>query len=147
MHRAGAGLLFIAAARVDDLIYTGHVTGPPDIVVEVLSPSSRTYDGKTKFKIHASHGVPKYWIVDPANREIAVFALMDGAYERQPMNPEGSVTSRLLPGLMVNPTALFATIPVSTGPYGSPPAWFQVHHSRPRPIASVLGTIWERNVQ
>lgn len=46
--------------------------GPPDLVVEVLSPSNRDYDCSIKLKKYMSSGVREYWIVDPELERIVV---------------------------------------------------------------------------
>lgn len=51
------------------------VRGAPDLVVEVISPSTRSRDKVEKLELYRRHGVREYWIVDPATMEIAVFAL------------------------------------------------------------------------
>jgi len=48
----------------------GLTEGHPDLVVEVLSPSSLRYDRVLKARWYASIGVPEYWIVDPEGRTI-----------------------------------------------------------------------------
>ncbi len=40
------------------------IEGPPDIVVEILSPSSRVMDRRVKPRTYARYAVPEYWIVD-----------------------------------------------------------------------------------
>ena len=44
------------------------IEGPPDIIVEVISPSNIFTDRNTKKKIYLEFGVSEYWIVDPGNR-------------------------------------------------------------------------------
>ena len=39
--------------------------GPPDLVVEILSPSTAHKDKKLKFQKYLKAGVPEYWIIDP----------------------------------------------------------------------------------
>ena len=58
----------------------GLVDGQPDLVVEIISPSSRRYDRVTKLNWYASRGVPEYWIVDPDARSIEQLVLTGGAY-------------------------------------------------------------------
>ncbi|SFU96783.1 Uma2 family endonuclease [Alicyclobacillus macrosporangiidus] len=41
------------------------VEGPPDVVVEILSPSSADKDRGRKMQVYAHFGVPEYWVVDP----------------------------------------------------------------------------------
>ena len=54
------------------------VDGPPDLIVEVLSPSNRVHDEVTKRSLYARAGVREYWIVDPDARTLHVLSL-DGA--------------------------------------------------------------------
>jgi Uma2 family endonuclease len=57
-----------------------HIAGPPDLVIEVLSPSGVHKDRFFKTGLYARHGVPEYWIVDTEAERVEVFALRDGAY-------------------------------------------------------------------
>ena len=52
------------------LIGEKAMQGPPDLAIEVLSPSSITTDRKDKFKLYAAGKVKYYWIVDPKQRTI-----------------------------------------------------------------------------
>jgi len=55
--------------------------GPPDLVVEILSPSSAKRDTKDKRKLYQRSGVKEYWIADPSNKRIDVYKLEeDGKY-------------------------------------------------------------------
>ncbi len=54
--------------------------GAPDMVVEILSPSTQRHDRLTKFNLYQRAGVREYWIVDPANRAVQSFVLEDGRY-------------------------------------------------------------------
>ena len=57
-----------------------YIDGAPDLVVEVLSPSTAKYDRGYKKDIYESCGVPEYWIVDPVNRSIEIYTLAEGRY-------------------------------------------------------------------
>lgn len=46
--------------------------GPPTVVIEVLSPATRSYDLFTKLNKYQMAGVPEYWIVDPKSQTITV---------------------------------------------------------------------------
>ena len=57
--------------------------GAPDLIVEILSPSTASKDLKEKFFLYERVGVKEYWIVDPANKTLTAFILReDGKYER-----------------------------------------------------------------
>ncbi len=57
-------LIFVSAEHLD-CIRGGRVYGPPDLVVEILSPSTASRDHLTKLSAYFEAGVPWYWIVDP----------------------------------------------------------------------------------
>ncbi|MBQ7477129.1 MAG: Uma2 family endonuclease [Selenomonadaceae bacterium] len=63
------------------LDWGGAIYGVPDMVVEVLSPSTRTRDLTIKKDIYESNGVKEYWIVDPYMRTVDVYILRNGKYE------------------------------------------------------------------
>ncbi|MGH7295639.1 MAG: Uma2 family endonuclease [Polyangiaceae bacterium] len=58
----------------------GLARGTPDLVVEVVSPSSQRCDRVTKLRWYAQLGVPEYWLVDPQARTVERLVLRDGAY-------------------------------------------------------------------
>jgi Uma2 family endonuclease len=72
-------ILFVAREHSDRI--GEQVYGPPDLVVEVLSPGTRRIDRLEKTAEYARAGVREYWIVDPDGRTVEVFILRDGAYE------------------------------------------------------------------
>lgn len=49
--------------------------GAPDLIIEILSPSTSKKDLNEKFQLYEKHGVKEYWIVDPGNKYIQVFHL------------------------------------------------------------------------
>ena len=54
--------------------------GAPDLVMEILSPSTMRHDRFTKFNLYQRAGVREYWIVNPAEKSVQVFLLEDGHY-------------------------------------------------------------------
>jgi Uma2 family endonuclease len=73
----------LLVARPRDFDATGHLRQPatPLLVVEVLSPSNRTFDLTLKYDLYQRLGVPAYWIVDPAGPKVTVFRLPDARAE------------------------------------------------------------------
>ena len=57
------------------------IYGVPDMVVEVLSRSTRKKDLTIKKDIYESNGVKEYWIVDPRAKSVDVYILRDGKFE------------------------------------------------------------------
>ena len=57
--------------------------GPPDLVIEILSPSNRYHDRLRKFNLYLKAKVREYWIVFPENNEIDVNILDEGRYYHQ----------------------------------------------------------------
>nr|WP_172596810.1 Uma2 family endonuclease [Clostridium butyricum] len=54
--------------------------GVPSLVVEVLSPTSVSRDRKIKFNLYEKYGVKEYWIIDPVNKVLEQYVLIDGKY-------------------------------------------------------------------
>jgi len=54
--------------------------GAPDLIIEILSPSTRRYDRITKLNLYQRAGVREYWIVDPDSKEVQTFLLDGGRY-------------------------------------------------------------------
>ena len=55
--------------------------GAPDLVIEVLSPSTERHDRSVKFNLYERAGVREYWLVDPENRTIEQHLLQNGRLE------------------------------------------------------------------
>jgi len=72
-------LLFVSQARRNILTDKG-IVGAPDLVVEILSPTTTRNDRVTKAQIYARHRVPAYWIVDPDQETVEVYLLNVDSY-------------------------------------------------------------------
>ena len=93
-------LLFISNERAH-IITPDNIQGAPDLVVEILSPTTAERDRSVKFELYAQHGVQEYWIVDPDARSITVFLLNEGEFEEVDTYSEGeTLTSPILAGFM-----------------------------------------------
>lgn len=67
-------LLMIHRSR-DAIIEEHAVVGPPDLVIEILSPTSAKRDRLMKKESYARFDIPEYWIVDPFNMTIEQYVL------------------------------------------------------------------------
>lgn len=63
--------------------------GSPDLIVEVISPSTAKYDRWVKFKLYERARVKQYWIVEPENETIEVFQLESDRYRLQGVYGKG----------------------------------------------------------
>ena len=81
----------------------------PDLVVEVLSPSTEQHDRHVKFEDYAAHGTDEYWIVDPERRAIEQYLLADGQYQLAVKVIDGLIRCRAIPGLQLPAPAAFDT--------------------------------------
>ena len=52
-----------------------RIRGAPDLVIEIISPSSASYDHVKKKYLYERAGVKEYWLVDPESRAVAVYTL------------------------------------------------------------------------
>jgi Uma2 family endonuclease len=101
----------VVALRTERLdIYQGHIVHrPPDIVVEVLSPSTESYDRIEKKQLYETYGVSEYWLVDPRLSTVALFKLVDGRYVETGLD-DGVLRSTAITDFTIDPAAIFATI-------------------------------------
>ena len=63
--------------------------GAPDLVMEILSPSTTRHDRFTKFNLYQRAGVRGYWMVDPVEKSVLVFVLEDGRYAAKDFGAAG----------------------------------------------------------
>lgn len=75
--------------------------GPPDLVVEILSPSTSKKDMTIKFYKYLQAGVKEYWIVYPDNKTVAVHILKDGKYYANTYSDEDTIPVHVLEGCKV----------------------------------------------
>ena len=95
-------LLFISEERAN-IITEQNIQGAPDLVVEILSPSTANRDWTTKRELYARHGVKELWIVDPDAKIVWVMLLRDGDFRHMRVYGEGqSFTSTTLEGFTVD---------------------------------------------
>ena len=91
------------------LISERGIEGPPDLVVEIASPGTRTHDRSTKLSVYARSGVPEYWLAEPTDQTIELLVLEDGVYRSLGVFTGAALLpSRILPGLLVRVEQFFA---------------------------------------
>jgi Uma2 family endonuclease len=102
-------IVFITCDRLH-IIGPKAIDGPPDLVIEILSPGTRQRDLSVKHSLYARFGVGEYWIVDPEARTMSVFSLIGDRYEPVPTAADGMIHSRVLPELELTLATVFEGI-------------------------------------
>ena len=76
-------MLFLGGLQGDD--DSNRVTIPPDLILEIISRSSRKMDRQTKLKDYERFGVREYWVIDPIRKTMDFYTLRNGGYESLPI--------------------------------------------------------------
>jgi Uma2 family endonuclease len=90
--------LVLDPAKVD----ASGVLGVPDMLVEVLSPSTALYDLNVKLDKYEEAGVPECWVIDPDSETVLVNLLKDGVYQQTTHGKTETIPVTVLPGCSVN---------------------------------------------
>ncbi len=89
-------IVFISNANFDRLQET-YIEGPPNIIVEVVSPESTALDRGEKFAAYEEAGVQEYWLIDPTRQLVNFYHLgPDGFYDEIRPDIAGRLRSRVL---------------------------------------------------
>ena len=100
-------LLFVSRERAHILTYS-VVNGAPDLVVEILSPSTAQRDRTQKRELYARFRVPEYWQANGDTRSVAVLTLAGDDYEIAGIYGMGdTLVSPLLPGFRLDVDDIF----------------------------------------
>jgi Uma2 family endonuclease len=98
---------FLANSR-RHLLRRAHLEGPPDLIIEIVSPDSLSRDWREKYLEYQAAGVREYWVIDPMSRHVEAYtlegtsaseaaAVQEGQYRRLE-EQKGVVASVVLPG-------------------------------------------------
>jgi Uma2 family endonuclease len=91
-------LVFVASTRLE-IVCEDCIAGAPDLVVEVLSPSTAVHDRVTKLPIYAQAGVPEVWLIDSQAKTVEVLRLQGKKYlVDATLAGDQVLTSNLFPG-------------------------------------------------
>jgi Uma2 family endonuclease len=95
-------LLYMSNERAQEILTKQHVTGAPELVIEIGSPGTRKRDETLKRRLYERSGVTEYWTIDPDVDAVRVYRLVAGEYQRvvELTLEHGDVlTTPILPGL------------------------------------------------
>jgi Uma2 family endonuclease len=100
-------LIFVSNARLG-IIQENFIAGAPDLVVEILSPSTAAHDRATKLRLYAEAAVPHVWFLDPNVRTVEMLELHGNKYlVDRILAGDGVLTSDLFPDWELPLRALF----------------------------------------
>jgi Uma2 family endonuclease len=100
-------LLFVGKTR-SNIIAEKNIVGIPNLVVEILSPSSTTRDQKEKLNLYQRYGLPEYWIVDPDSQTVEVYLSVANRLEEvETLKTGDQLHARQIPGLVLELSEIF----------------------------------------
>ncbi len=104
-------LLFIATGRLS-IIARRYIQGPPDLVIEIFSETTRRRDEVVKRKLYERFGVAEYWVVDPELETVKCYRLDSQRYVlagEYAMELDDRITTPLFPTLPIPLTEIFVS--------------------------------------
>ncbi len=101
-------IIYISAERKAELFHN-QIMGAPDLVIEILSPSTAYYDLKQKKSFYEQYGVKEYLIIDPIKKDAELYFLENQEFMlKQKEKQSGTITLSTLPGLQIDLQKLFS---------------------------------------
>ena len=99
-------LIFFLDEQRDTIITGERLTGPPALVIEIVSPGSANIrrDRVSKLQLYAKHRVPEYWIVDPKNLTVEKYL---GLSLVETLQHDEELSTSTLPGFSCRLTQIF----------------------------------------
>jgi len=101
-------LCFVSSKRLE-IVGEKLIDGAPDLVIEVLSPSTQSYDRRRKMALYAGGGVREYWLVDPVRRSGRILVFTDGIANELHFDA-GNIDSFVLPTLDLKIDEIFPAL-------------------------------------
>ncbi len=88
--------------------------GAPDMVIEILSPSSLSYDNVKKRSLYEKYGVKEFWLVHPTDRVVHAYHLVNGSYGKPDFfDLSMPAVPTLFPDLKIDLCEVFGVPPVT----------------------------------
>ncbi len=104
-------LVFISNAN-RDLVHSYFVDGVADMIVEIISPSTRHIDRVKKMALYAQGRVREYWLIDPEKKTAEFFRNDFGAWHEMAVDENGVFRSEAIAGFWIKVEWLFAATPL-----------------------------------
>jgi Uma2 family endonuclease len=100
-------LIFISKKNYE-ILTDLNIKGAPDLLIEILSPSTKENDRIFKKQIYEKFGVKEYWIVDPENESVEIWILKNHKYLLElKVGKSQTIKSQILKGLKIESSDIF----------------------------------------
>jgi len=86
------------------------VNGPPDMIIEIFSPSNSSSELLRKFNYYLEAGVREYWVLDPETKKVNVHIYENGRYICMTYKDNERIPVTVLQGFEISLEALWATV-------------------------------------
>jgi Uma2 family endonuclease len=97
-HRRRSPDIFFVASSRQKLLKKHHLQGPPDLIIEIVSPESLVRDWREKYLEYEAAGVREYWIIDPISQRLEMYALTAKRRYARLEETDGRIRSKILKG-------------------------------------------------
>jgi Uma2 family endonuclease len=91
-----------------DKLSKGSVDGPPDLVIEIVSPSNSQRELFLKFQIYLDAGVREYWVIEPKEKKVQVHILENGHFISSVYKEDAVISVTTLPPLSIDLKTLWS---------------------------------------
>lgn len=88
-------------------ITPSRIVGPPELVIEILSPSTKRNDETLKRRLYEQSGVLEYWLVDIDQQNVTQMVLENGIYHERPEKLSTSMSLAILPEIEIDLTLVW----------------------------------------
>jgi Uma2 family endonuclease len=104
-------IVFFNREQRDTIVTNDRLTGPPALVIEILSPGSSNIrrDRVAKLQLYAKHGVPEYWIIDAKHSTVERYVSQDSSLIlTETFGDQEILTTPALPGFSCHVSEIFS---------------------------------------
>jgi len=88
----------------------GSINGPPDLIIEIVSPTNTYSELLRKFNYYLKAAVREYWVIDPELKSVSVHIYENGRYISTTYNDHDHIPVEVLPGLEIPLEALWSRL-------------------------------------
>ncbi|MHB8482278.1 MAG: Uma2 family endonuclease [Nitrospiria bacterium] len=100
-------IIFISKPRLT-IKTEKNIQGSPELVIEILSPSTASRDIGIKKRLYEKYGVAEYWVVDPDRKTVSVFTLVNEKFSNShQFSVKDKLASDQIPGLQISLSSIF----------------------------------------